>query len=79
MPAILRADGLPNKSVAGELGIHGHTIGEWRRRFLKAHLGGLLEGARAGRTRTINDDQVAAVIERTLRNDAARCDGLAEP
>jgi transposase len=64
--AILRcADGLPSKFVAAELGIHEHTVGKWRRRFFKDRRDGLLD--EAGRPRTINDDQVAAVIERTLR------------
>src|SRR6476659_6390439 len=71
---ILRcADGVPNKSVANELGVHEHTVGKWRRRFLKDRIEGLLDEARPGRPRTIEDDQVAAVIERTLRstpNDA---------
>ena len=32
---ILRcADGLTNKAVAAELGVHEHTVGKWRRRFL---------------------------------------------
>jgi transposase len=53
--------------VAAELGIHEHTVGKWRRRFLKDRCDGLLDEARPGRPRTINDDQVAAVIERTLR------------
>ena len=67
--AILRcADGLPSKSVAVELGLHEHTVGKWRRRFLKDRCDGLLDEARPGRPRTINDDQVAAVIERTLRS-----------
>ncbi|MET4024333.1 IS630 family transposase, partial [Bradyrhizobium sp. RT3a] len=66
--AILRcADGLPSKSVAAELGLHEHTVGKWRRRFLKDRCDGLLDEARPGRPRTINDDQVAEVIERTLR------------
>src|SRR5947207_15840995 len=65
---ILRcADGLPSRSVAAELGIHEHTVGKWRRRFLKDRCDGLLDEARPGRPRTINDDQVAAVIDRTLR------------
>ena len=65
---ILRcADGLPSKSVATELGLHEHTVGKWRRRFLKDRCDGLLDEARPGRPRTIDDDQVAAVIERTLR------------
>jgi transposase len=65
---ILRcADGIPSKTVASELGLHEHTVGKWRRRFLKDRIDGLLDEARAGRPRTIDDDQVAAVIERTLR------------
>ena len=67
------ADGVPSKSVASELGVHEHTVGKWRRRFLKDRIEGLLDEARPGRPRTIEDDQVAAVIERTLRstpNDA---------
>jgi transposase len=70
--AILRcADGLPSKFVAAELGLHEHTVGKWRRRFLKDRCDGLLDEARPGRPRTINDDQVAAVIERTLRTTPA--------
>lgn len=74
--AILRcADGLPSKSVAAELGILKYTVGKWRRRFLKDRCDGVLDEARPGRPRTISDDQVAAVIERTLRTtrvDATR-------
>ena len=66
---ILRcADGIPSKVVAAELGVHEHTVGKWRRRFLRDRVEGLLDEARPGRPRTINDDQVAAVIERTLRS-----------
>src|SRR4051812_15450236 len=33
---ILRcADGIPSKAVAIELGVHEHTVGKWRRRFLE--------------------------------------------
>ena len=63
---ILRcADGVPSKSVASELGVHEHTVG---RRFLKDRIEGPLDEARPGRPRTIDDDQVAVVIERTLRS-----------
>jgi transposase len=66
---ILRcADGVPSKSVANELSLHEHTVGKWRRRFLKDRIEGLLDEARPGRPRTIDDDQIAAVIERTLRS-----------
>jgi Homeodomain-like domain len=54
-----------------ELSLHEHTVGKWRRRFLKDRCDGLLDEVRPGRPRTINDDQVAAVIERTLRTTPA--------
>jgi transposase len=53
------------------LGVHEHTVGKWRRRFLKERIEGLLDEARPGRPRRIDDDQVAAVIERTLRSTPA--------
>jgi transposase len=58
---------MASKDVAAELGLHEHTVGKCRRRFLKDRCEDLLDEARPGRPRTIDDDQVAAVIERTLR------------
>lgn len=69
---ILRcADGLTSKAVASEVGVHEHTVGKWRRRFVADRLDGLLDDPRPGRPRTIEDDQVAMVIERTLRTTPA--------
>ena len=69
---ILRcADGLTNKAVAIELGVHEHTVGKWRRRFLKERIDGLSDEPRPGRPRTLTDEQVAAVIERTLETTPA--------
>lgn len=76
---ILRCgEGVPSKVVADELGVHEHTVGKWRRRFLKDRLDGLLDEVRPGRPRTIDDDQIAAVIERAAFN-AKRCDPLVDP
>ena len=64
---ILRcADGLGNKAVAAELGVHERTVGKWRRRFVAERIEGLSDEPRPGRPRTIEDEQVARVIERTL-------------
>ena len=64
---ILRcADGLTNKAVAAEIGVSEHTVGKWRRRFLKERIEGLSDEPRPGRPRTIEDEKVAEVIERTL-------------
>jgi transposase len=61
------AEGVQSKQVAAELGICEHTVGKWRRRFLRERIDGLLDEPRAGRPRSIGDDAVAAVIERTLQ------------
>ncbi|MDE0057720.1 MAG: IS630 family transposase [Defluviicoccus sp.] len=64
---ILRcAEGPSNKAVATEIGAHERTVGKWRRRFLKDRIDGLLDEPRPGRPRTIADEKVAEVIERTL-------------
>ena len=60
------ADGLTNKAVAAELGVHEHTVGKWRRRFLKDRVEGLSDAPRSGRPRSIGDARVAEVVRRTL-------------
>jgi len=62
------AQGLTSKEVAARLDFHEHTVGKWRRRFVKNRIEGLTDEARSGRPRTIADDEVAAVIERTLHS-----------
>lgn len=65
---LLCAEGFDSKEVARRLGVHEHTVGKWRRRFVKDRIEGLSDEARPGRPRTIEDDQVAAIIERTLHS-----------
>lgn len=62
------AQGLTSKEVASRLDVHEHTVGKWRRRFVKDRIDGLTDEARSGRPRTIEDKEVAAVIERTLHS-----------
>ena len=62
---LLCVEGLQSKDVAERLGVHEHTIGKWRRRFVKGGLEGLIDEYRAGRSRMASDAQVAEVIERT--------------
>ncbi len=63
---LLCAEGLPSKEVAARLGVHEHTVGKWRRRFARDRVEGLTDEYRPGRPRTVADEQVAEVIERTL-------------
>jgi len=63
---LLCAEELQSKGVAERLGVHEHTVGKWRRRFVKDGIEGLTDEYRAGRPRTVSDAQVGQVIERTL-------------
>ena len=63
---LLCAEGLQSKEVGKRLGVHQHTVGKWRRRFVKDRIEGLTDEYRPGRPRTVSDAQVAEVIERTL-------------
>ena len=60
------AEGLTSKEIAAELGHSEHTVGKWRRRFAEHRVEGLSDEYRAGRPRTVSDEQVADVIKRTL-------------
>jgi putative transposase len=59
------AEGLQSKEVAERLGVHEHTVGKWRRRFVRDRIERLTDEYRPGRPRTVSDEQVAEVIERT--------------
>ena len=60
------ADGLTNTAIAGKLDIHVSSARKWRSRFVVDRLDGLLDEPRPGRPRTVFDEQVEAVISRTL-------------
>ena len=63
---LLCGEGFQSKEVGAQLGVHEHTVGKWRRRFVRNRIEGLTDEYRPGRPRTVSDDQVAEVIERTL-------------
>ena len=62
------AEGLGNTAVAARLGIALSTTRKWRSRFLAERLDGLTDEPRPGRPRTVLDEQVEAVITRTLES-----------
>lgn len=62
------AAGETNTEVAAALGITGATVGKWRQRFLERRLDGLMDEPRPGVPRTITDEQVEAVVVRTLES-----------
>ena len=60
------ASGRDNKTVAKALRLTPATVGKWRARFLRARLDGLYDEPRPGAPRQISDEQIEAVIIRTL-------------
>lgn len=45
---LLCAEGLQSKEVGAQLGVHEHTVGKWRRRFVKDRIEGLTDEYRPG-------------------------------
>src|SRR5690606_10316716 len=62
------AHGADNNSVAQRLAVTPQTVSKWRGRFVSMRLEGLTDAPRTGKPRTIEDEQVEAVIIRTLES-----------
>lgn len=60
------ADGRSNQDVAALLNVTPQTVSKWRGRFVRNRLEGLADAPRPGAPRSISDEQVEAVIARTL-------------
>lgn len=60
------AEGKSNSAVSREFAVNISTVRKWRRCYLELGPDGLLDEPRPGVPRTITDDQVEAVIVRTL-------------
>ena len=62
------AEGESDLKIAGRLSTTRETVGKWRRRFLQQRCDGLLDEARPGAPRQINDEDVERVITMTLES-----------
>lgn len=63
---LLAAQGHSNKFISERLGVKGHTVGRWRKRFADGGIAALSELPRSGRPPSISDEQVAEVVRKTL-------------
>jgi transposase len=68
------ADGASNKEVAACLRVVPATVGKWRARFVADRLEGLADEPRPGAARKITDEQVEAVVVKTLEEAPANKD-----
>src|SRR5579863_8246888 len=83
------AKGQSNSQIAARLNWTKATVGKWRQRFLQYRLAGLYDELRPGRPRTIEDEQITALLKRTLSHkptsgthwtvrEAARASGISK-
>lgn len=63
----MSADGLNNKTIAEKVGLSGRMVGIWRQRFIDQGLMGLYDEPKPGGPRSISDEQVARLIQQTLK------------
>jgi transposase len=63
---LLAADGLNNCAIAAKVGVTRQTVRTWRERFAKHRLDGLCDEPRCGAPRKIGDDQIEAIVVKTL-------------
>ena len=69
---LLAGDGLENKQIAQRLHMTQEKAARWRKRFLAGGITALQRDApRSGKPRTITDQEVKKVVERTLHHKPA--------
>lgn len=62
------AEGASNKDVAARLDSTPHAVGRWRARFVEHRIAGLGDMPRSGGPRSVTDEQVAALVAKTLES-----------
>jgi transposase/AraC-like DNA-binding protein len=65
------AQGESNSQIARRLRCTNATVGKWRQRFVEHRLAGLYDELRPGRPRSLGDEQIAALLNRTLSRKPA--------
>ena len=84
------AEGAGNTEVGVRLRVHPATVGKWRRRFAEQGLDGLHDEPRPGAPRRYGDDDIEAVVVKTLTEkpvaathwssrDMAKATGMSQP
>jgi len=66
---LLSAQGLTNTEIAKRVDLSNRMVGIWRQRFIDQGLMGLYDQPKPGAPRTISDDQVAELIQKTLNKE----------
>jgi putative transposase len=62
------ADGEQSGNIASQLDVSRHTVAKWRGRFAEQGIEGLYDEYRSGRPRSIEDEQIALLVKKTLHS-----------
>jgi putative transposase len=68
---LLSDTGMTNSAIAKQLNIGSDTVGKWRGRFIARGMQGLHDELRPGRPRSIDDERVAELVNKTLQTTPA--------
>jgi len=63
---LLASEGKQNKEIAAMTGTSRQTVAKWRGRFVSRGVQGLYDEVRSGRPRSIEDEQIAELVRKTL-------------
>ncbi len=63
---LLAAQGASNTAIAQAVGLSRPTVGIWRQRYLEQRIPGLYDELRPGGPRSIEDEQIAGLIRKTI-------------
>jgi putative transposase len=64
---LLSADGVAGSHIAEELQLTSATVLHWRKRYLKFGFPGLTDAPRSGRPRSVEDEAIQALVQKTLK------------
>lgn len=64
---LMAAEGVTSNEIAEILGFSPQSICKWRQRYVQQGISGLHDELRPGRPRSVSDEQVAALIRKTLK------------
>ena len=65
---LMSAKGMTNTAIAKKVDLSIRMVGQWRQRFIDQGVMGLYDQPRPGAPRSISDDQIAQMIQKTLND-----------
>jgi putative transposase len=65
---LMASTGAQSREISRELKLSRQTVGKWRGRFVRDGIEGLYDEYRSGRPRSVSDEKVAMLVNKTLKS-----------